>query len=699
MAVQQEIKSQLAKLLATEDIIVEHKKVEQASFNPWTRVLVLPLWEKASNDVYDMMVGHEVGHALFTPTDEWWKEKNISKSCVNVVEDARIEKLMKRKYMGIAKSFYRGYNELQEQDYFEINGRDLSTYGLIDRVNLYFKIGSQLDVVFSAAEKQIVSLIKNAETFEDTLSAAEALHTFCQQEQQESKENKEKAQQDFLKDLKDSGDLDVDSTPDSEPPISDLDGSSSMEDRSSALDSTSGMDDFDPIVETARALENNIQNQLINPHGDENVYIEIPDVNLDNIVVSNQRVHEEIDTSFSEQSSEIESRIGRLIDLYEDADQEFYKFKRDAQKEVSYLVKEFECKKAASAYARSAISRTGVLDTTKLQTYRFNEDIFKRVTVLPDGKNHGLVFILDWSGSMQHLLTDAIKQLYNLIWFCRKTSIPFEVYAFTNEWDSREVPKIKYEKIEGVFKIDDHFNLMNILTSRVNAKTLEKQMINIWRLSLSFRKQMYYTYPHRLILSGTPLNESLICLHKILPQFQKNNKLEKVQCIILTDGEADILPYHVMVQRNWESNPYLGCRKINPNKCLVRDRKLGKTYKFGWYWHTFTDVILQNLKDRFPFTNFIGIRVLVPRDAKSFIRMYGNDQVVQRDWRKSRSFNIRNSGYDAYFGLSSTILSQDTEFYVDDDATKAEIKRAFVKSLKTKKLNKKVLGEFIELVA
>ena len=207
MAVQQEIKSQLAKLLATEDIIVEHKKVEQASFNPWTRVLVLPLWEKASNDVYDMMVGHEVGHALFTPTDEWWKEKNISKSCVNVVEDARIEKLMKRKYMGIAKSFYRGYNELQEQDYFEINGRDLSTYGLIDRVNLYFKIGSQLDVVFSAAEKQIVSLIKNAETFEDTLSAAEALHTFCQQEQQESKENKEKAQQDFLQDLKDSGDL------------------------------------------------------------------------------------------------------------------------------------------------------------------------------------------------------------------------------------------------------------------------------------------------------------------------------------------------------------------------------------------------------------------------------------------------------------------------------------------------------------
>ena len=67
MAVKQEIKSQLAKLLATEDIIVEHKQCETAQFNVETRVLTLPLWEKASNDVYDMLVGHEVAHALFTP--------------------------------------------------------------------------------------------------------------------------------------------------------------------------------------------------------------------------------------------------------------------------------------------------------------------------------------------------------------------------------------------------------------------------------------------------------------------------------------------------------------------------------------------------------------------------------------------------------------------------------------------------------
>ena len=197
-------------------------------------------------------------------------------------------------------------------------------------------------------------------------------------------------------------------------------------------------------------------------------------------------------------------------------------------------------------------------------------------------------------------------------------------------------------------------------------------------------------------LSGTPLNEALISLYKILPHFQKNSGVEKVQCIVLTDGEANQLPYHKTVQRHWESNPYLGCRNVHPDRCFLRDRKLGKIYKIGWGWHHFTDTLLRNLKDNFSSVNFIGIRVLTNRDARSFMRLYKEDLLT--DWKKYKSFTITTSGYDAYFALSSTILDQDCEFEVDDEATKAEIKRAFVKSLKTKKLNKKVLGEFIELV-
>jgi len=187
MAVKQEIKSQLAKLLATEDIVVEHRSCETAQFNVHTRVLTLPLWEKASNEVYDMLVGHEVGHALYTP-DEWDWQDDIPHQFMNVVEDARIEKLIKRKYMGLAKTFYRAYNELQKKDFFQLDGEDVDNFNLADRANLYYKIGSFLDVPFSDAEKEIIDLIGKCETFADTKRVAKVLYEYCKEELKKEKE-------------------------------------------------------------------------------------------------------------------------------------------------------------------------------------------------------------------------------------------------------------------------------------------------------------------------------------------------------------------------------------------------------------------------------------------------------------------------------------------------------------------------------
>jgi hypothetical protein len=207
-----------------------------------------------------------------------------------------------------------------------------------------------------------------------------------------------------------------------------------------------------------------------------------------------------------------------------------------------------------------------------------------------------------------------------------------------------------------------------------------------------------------LCLSGTPLNEALISLYQILPKFQKENKLQKVQCIVLTDGEANQLNYHREIKRKWENDFRLGSGYVYPGTTFLRDRKLGTTYKIGEGYHGFTDTLLKNLKDKFSTTNFIGIRVLENRNANRFIQLYHSQidkeyEKIQSDWKKLKSFTIINSGYNAYFGMSATTLSQDSEFEVSEDATKSQIKTAFVKSLKTKKLNKKVLGEFISLIA
>ena len=151
-----EIKSQLAKLLATEDLVVENKYVETAQFNVHTRVLTLPVWEKASSQVYDMLVAHEVGHALFTPDSDWFKERKISPQFVNIVEDVRIEKMMKRRYAGITKTFYRGYKELSDEDFFCIENDDINKMNLADKANLYFKIGSFVDIDFNSQERVLI---------------------------------------------------------------------------------------------------------------------------------------------------------------------------------------------------------------------------------------------------------------------------------------------------------------------------------------------------------------------------------------------------------------------------------------------------------------------------------------------------------------------------------------------------------------
>lgn len=730
MPVRHEIKSQLAKLLATEDLVVEHKKVETACFNVHTRVLTLPLWEKASGTVYDLLVGHEVGHALFTPDEDWTETAKVPAQFVNVVEDVRVEKLMKRKYAGLAKTFFGGYKELNEEDFFQLEGEDISTFNLADKVNLYYKVGNFLSLDFTPEEKEIVDLIGATETFADVLIASEELYKYCKKEQQQQQKvadfdnhetqsastspNGEDAEMEQPQDEQEGQSNEAQSSQSEE--NSDNEGPAQSQQNTTSHSNTQE----EPEVRTAESLDDKLRS-LVNQHGEDNVYVELPQVNLETIIAKNSEIHKEIDDCFNHQQRNMdtlnEANNAPLWSLYKNVDLEFQKFKNSAQKEVNYLVKEFECRKAADSYARASTARTGVLDTARLHSYKFSEDLFKKVTVLPDGKNHGLIFILDWSGSMQNVLLDTCKQLFNLIWFCKKVSIPFEVYAFTNEWyrtfydyttgQHKAVDRSShYEKKEGLIAIDESFSLMNLFTSKVSGKQLEHQMKNIWRLAAYFNNTYHspYTYPSRLCLSGTPLNESLICLHQIIPQFQSQNKLQKVQCIVLTDGEAPPLPRHVEVKRGWESEPYLGTRHINPDNSFLRDRKTGMNYKFGYDYHGYTDTLLKNLKDKFPSVNLIGIRVLESRDANRFIQLYHSWKdkkydAIQSDWKKNRSFIITNSGYDAYFGMSAAALSQDADFEVAEDASKAQIKSAFVKSLKTKKLNKKVLGEFISLVA
>lgn len=728
MSTKFEIRGLLAKLLSTENILVEHKAVETASFDVLNRVLTLPLFEKASDDVYTLLILHEISHANFTPVDDVFTDSEIPNSFINITEDARVEKLCKRKYAGSPKYFYKGYKELYDMDFFEIENQDVSSFNLADRANLYFKVGNFMKINFTSREQEIIDIISNAETFDDAVDAARILYEYCKSSDQEFQpdnsfgnqiqqgsfgdENQEKTKE--TDDTQPSGDENQDSNSrpnQMNPDDGHINSSSNPVNSNPNPNPTPTSSKEEPKAHTAESLEKNIKN-LSNRNGDDIAYVELPNLNLDTVIAKNSEVHSEIKRSFFNETK---------VDVFKGADNAFYKFKKSAQKEVNYLIKEFECKKAADSYARITTSKTGSLDSSKLYSYKFNDDLFKKIAVVPDGKNHGLIFILDWSGSMQHVLLDTCKQLYNLIWFCRKTSIPFDVYAFTNEWRSyynynkntgsygQVDVSPHYTSRSGVFYVDRTFSLMNILTSQVSSRVLDEQMLNIWRIALAYKTSAYsYSIPQRLGLSGTPLNESMIALHSIIPQFQEKTKAQKVHCVILTDGEAASIPYHVNVKRRRSDDSfydYIGTKHIYLNKTFLRDRSLGTTYKFegdhGNY-HKITEVFIRNLRDKFPDVSFIGIRLLSSRDASRFIsNFYTGEQYskIMEYWRANKSFAILNSGYHSYFGMQSNSISDNDDFEVAEDSSLSKIKNAFTKSLKVKKFNKKILGDFVSLIA
>ena len=716
MPVKFEIKDQLAKLLATEDLVVEHKDVSTASFNVDSRVLILPNWNKASNNVYDMLVGHEVGHALYTPNEDISKY-SAPQSYINVTEDARIEKLIKRKFPGLSKNFYKGYWELNEQDFFELEGVELEELALIDRINLYYK--GNTDVEFSEDEKIFLEKTGRTETFEEACHIAEEIHSYTRSLESGKGEQEQVSEIEVESEMEEddniSGDQgegeEGDGRPDMGEDNTQYDDMTDEELLDELNSDPVGGQSYKQIEEgmTDRNFKENIETLVGQSTGRESTYLQIPSVKLESIVVSTEEVWDYFDTKNKERvANAVEYGYnGRYWDPHFNLKDEYETFKKSAKKEVNYLVKEFECRKSASAYARSTTSRTGVLDTAKLHTYKFNEDIFKKVNVIPEGKNHGLVFILDWSGSMHHVLKDTVKQLLNLVWFCRKVNIPFDVYCFTNEWyrnaDDDRIPQIPYDEllhqevVENELVVENYFNLLNVISSESSLTEFENHCMNLYCLACD-----QYTHP-RLCLSGTPLDQTLITLHNLIPDFKKRTNIEKLNVIVLTDGESQSVSYNKLYDRYDNGESRMGQSRIHYD-CILRDRKLGRTYIIDDSYGRMTKPLLQNLSDKFTDVNFIGIRLLSGSDARRFIGnsagySYDETDKLMKKWKKEKSIALDNTGYKKYLGMSSSAIANDGEFEVEEDATKAQIKRAFVKSRGAKKLNKKILSQFMELIA
>ena len=706
-----EVKGTLAKLLAQEDLIVEHRQVETAQFDVERRILTLPMWEKAEASVIDMLIAHEVGHALYTP-NEWDFVNEIPLSYVNVIEDVRVEKLMKRRYAGLPKTFYNGYKDINKKDFFQLQFRDLEEFALIDRINLFYKVGSFWDIPFTGAQEiAFRDEAATVETFEEVKDLAARIAKY-QKEQVSDSTSQTEATEGTPLELPQQGSGDKIQSSQQEPTESkesneqgteaptaeQEDGQKSEESQESAPSpaqpqgkgATSGKtygDDLEAVTDSI--LEESIQN-LVDTESAPITYVTLPEINLEKTIVTPDTWVKCLEDYWTEHEHFEFAEI----------DAEWKKYKTQSLKEVNYLVKEFEMKKSASAYARTTVSKTGVLDCSKLFQYKYNDDIFKKISVTPDGKNHGLIFNLDWSGSMSHILFSTMKQLLNLIQFCNKVGIPFEVYAFTNEWDSESVQKVKEVK-ENEITIEK-FNMIKFASSDLKKRDLDKVMKYMFRTAFCMTyRAADYNIPYKLYLSGTPLNEAIISMKQILPIFQKKNNVEKCHIINLTDGEGSC----VMRNKKWGHYDYNKLVSGHIGDCQLRDRKVGRIYKtfgYSYYDSSHTDIFVENLMDNFPNTNVISIRLCSGTD---FNRVSYNWEFEEREknkaqWRKHKSFIDMNSAYTrSLYILSNSLDDADNAFEVKEDARKQDISRAFKKSQKNKSTSKRILNEFISVIA
>ena len=772
-------KSNLAKLLATENITVEHRKVQTAFFDLGKRLLVVPIWKEMNVDILDMLLAHEIGHALFTPQNEWKEgiDKKIPHSYLNIVEDARIEKLIKRKYPGLSQPFIKGYRDLIANDFFKTKDKDINEMLLIDRLNLHFKMSHvESTIEFDGVDElEFVRRMSEVETFKEVETLAADLAEYCKDEAQTK--GLDDHDFDFIDDADgdaadevDNGDDNAESgdgdesgdESDNKSPHSNKEGEGEEEDDDNGQDPRDSHgkkeyapgDDY-PDSETDAAWSN-AQNDLLDEKSKDNQYYHVHEfTNLSDFVYDYKVVLKDFKEN---RKKHMISSSHYHSDLYQTAWPKLiadYKlFQKNQNKAVNYMVKEFELKKAATAHSRAMQSNSGVVDPLKLHSYKYNDDIFKRLTVTPDGKNHGLMMFIDWSGSMGDKIAPTIQQLMNLTMFCRKVSIPFEVYAFSNntsygasiDGDVRSYPLPNYQ--DGDITVDHHMMLLNFISSKMTAKEYDEGMINLHFMATKYGYDRYayrgrnYDYeaakaeqwkddlipmPNGYNLSSTPLNESIMAAMKMVPAFQKKYNIDKMNTVFLTDGASDGGERIVSVSDDdkdaeldtWSSRRYGHNVKFknymsNANT-LLTDRLTKKTLKVGDSRRGLTDTLLKVLKLR------TGCKVLgFYVDSKKTLsngtlnryfpeNNYWNNDVkifdrkkVKAEFRKNKVLVVsENTGYDELYLLAGGEMNvSDTEMATpSENAKKGEIKRLFASTLKSNKTSRVVLNKFITQVA
>jgi hypothetical protein len=688
-----ESKSNLGRLMAEEDLHIEQRNVQTAYFEPETRLLVLPtLKANLSNDVTDLMLSHEVGHALHTKSEPWMSaiESGIKKGVLNVVEDSRIERLIKSKYPGLKSSYSRGYKELFDMDFFGLSKLDIEKLNFVDRINLHCKVGFIKEITFSEKEENILKKVESTKSFEDVVRVSREIQNFLKEEYEEKQkqfaENYESGEESELKPVfDDTGEL------------VDQEESESDSDEFDESDSANS----DELEDSLRAFTDEFsQEQIRNLYANdwkETVYVDVPDINTKDYIVG-----------YSDILLRLKSEVPELFVKQED---KFNKFKVENANIVSYLVKEFTLKKNAQGRKKAKESKSGDIHLGKLYSYKFNNDIFRRNTKVPGEKNHSMIFYLDWSGSMTNIFNDTIKQLLCLVMFCKKLNIPYEVYAFSSAYypliDTRTYDErmSEYDNFEyNTMNLKD-LNLLNLFSYKMN----NNEFVNMANVLLSYgrygfeRNIVQGSYPDTICripswfdLGNTPLDHSVIVSQKVSEEFKSKTKTDIINNIFLTDGESHYIKFKT-TKGGWYNLTSIFHKVFLRNKKSRVTIRLDAKNKLSE-----TNACVKMAKESTGFRYF-GFRLIERREIKRDCYEFFNTYDYTKIWnilKKDNCIETQNTGFDKFYFVRTNLISDDEQLNtIEENETVGSIYKKYDKSISSKLNNRIFIKKFIEFVS
>ena len=772
-------KDQLAKLMATEDITVVHRNIPTAYFDIKNRILACPTFkDDISNELYDLFMGHEVGHALHTPYEGVHSalEKNRTlKGYLNVVEDVRIESAIKDKFAGLRRSFYTAYNELMERDFFGIKGRNLQELSLIDKINLITKVGSRVSIQLTDEEQVFLDKCYACKTWEDVERVANEIYEWSKENETRDETDESLVPQSI--DFDGDEDEDEDGTEsemdwDSEESDEELEGDSlpdlNMEGEESAEDSEEnaqeGESDSEEETKSTGSVaggkeggygsyddEDGARESITehNAHNNEGDYIsdvahiksqiDLPKIfkdkkeEINNIEVSYKDVLNDWKKYWNKQTDEKRHPRSVLAGKH---------LVDKNKKLVAHMSKEFEMKQTAKRSKFATTGKTGKLDMNRLAKYQIVDDVFKRAIYLPEGQNHGVNVMLDWSGSIAKEANDLLEQTLILAMFCRKSNIPHRMYLFT---DSYALADDEYGWRR------DHANLLTIASDEMNNREWNEMLTIIGALWTNFtfsgyvRNQDvivkkwnnifgeidfkgdndYYHWfdtnvePRQYGLGGTPLDQTLVAMRKLLPTFNKKYSVEKSILTVITDGyshNADLL------SKTAEENKIIEEQMTDEDSYWRTPTTRELIDPYSKRVHAFATEGRYGSRNGFRNTaNLLewlskecgviitGYFVLgKKRDIYDLMHDATVGQNIQYDvdsiWRDIRKsgYVLNCHGYNKLFITSASAIGVDGNDELDDelvDAKKSRVLAAFKRNQKSKSTSRFLTNEFIKEIA